>query len=192
MGTLEGRTVVVVGAVSDAGRFLCACLCDAGARIVALDRDHDALWALARRAPDRIEPLAMDIMNPRRCVDFGRIWDKEPVHLLINLHPLRHPALGGRMITAVAGMCEALREGLLSGNGVVHTVWQEASQEDVHGQSVNQGLETLSRGLAGQFDIPTNGIVMGRTAKQRDLWHITQFLSSSEGRAISGAILPLR
>jgi NAD(P)-dependent dehydrogenase (short-subunit alcohol dehydrogenase family) len=60
---LRGRAAVVTGAASGIGRACAHRLAAEGARVACLDRDADALAALAEELPDVIVPLACDVAD---------------------------------------------------------------------------------------------------------------------------------
>jgi hypothetical protein len=191
MGQRDGQTIVIAGAVSEMGRHLSACLSDEGARIVALDRDHDGLIALAQHAPERIEPLALDILNPFLCERLAEIWDKEPVHLLVNLQALRHAGAKMRLISSIHGISTAMWRGLGGADGMIITVMSEPDDGDMIGKSISEALKTLHTTLAETGEVRMNSLIVGSDTAPKEVHGVVSFLMTADGRGINGAVIPL-
>lgn len=68
MTALRGKTVLLTGASGGIGSALCDALVAAGACVVAVGRNEDALLAIARRHADgRVIPLAADLASAAGC-----------------------------------------------------------------------------------------------------------------------------
>jgi NAD(P)-dependent dehydrogenase (short-subunit alcohol dehydrogenase family) len=63
-GALDGKTALVTGAGRGIGRATAVALAKAGAKVVAVSRTEADLQSLAAEAPDRITPLAADVLDP--------------------------------------------------------------------------------------------------------------------------------
>lgn len=119
----KGRTAIVAGASHPLGQSLALRLAKFAATVVAIDTNEDALRALASKAPDRIEPLALNLAQPSAQNILRAAWEHEPLHLCLDLSALmitatqRCPVAGAR----IAGLASALSDGLLAGaaRGVV-------------------------------------------------------------------------
>ena len=64
---LEGKVAVVTGAASGIGLASTNAMMDAGARVVMVDRDADALRAHQIEYGDQVVPLVIDLLDPRAC-----------------------------------------------------------------------------------------------------------------------------
>ena len=65
--TLEGKVAVVTGAASGIGRASAEAMLAAGARVVLVDRDAQALQALCARLGDAAWPLVIDLLDAKAC-----------------------------------------------------------------------------------------------------------------------------
>ena len=63
----SGSSVVVTGGASGIGAATAAAFTAAGARVLAVDRDAEALFRLAASPPGRIERLVADVGDPDAC-----------------------------------------------------------------------------------------------------------------------------
>ena len=64
---LEGKVAVVTGAASGIGLASTNAMMDAGARVVMVDRDADALRAHQIEYGDQVVPLVIDLLDPQAC-----------------------------------------------------------------------------------------------------------------------------
>lgn len=67
MTALLGKVAAVTGAASGIGRASTAALIEAGARVVALDRDRVALDTLRATHGDAVMPVVIDLLDARDC-----------------------------------------------------------------------------------------------------------------------------
>ena len=65
--TLEGKVAVVTGAASGIGLASAEAMVAAGARVVMVDRDAQALAAHRDKHGDRVVPLVIDLLDARDC-----------------------------------------------------------------------------------------------------------------------------
>ena len=65
--TLEGKVAVVTGAASGIGLASAEAMVAAGARVVMVDRDAQALAAHRDKHGDRVLPLVIDLLDARDC-----------------------------------------------------------------------------------------------------------------------------
>jgi NAD(P)-dependent dehydrogenase (short-subunit alcohol dehydrogenase family) len=121
---LSDRTVMIAAAGCDAGRCLAQTCAQAGARVIALEREANRARAVARARPDRIETLALDTLRPEHCQRLGMIWSDTPLDLLLHLQPIRAPRRPGAAIAAIPALSRALLRGLGAGAGRVIVVFR--------------------------------------------------------------------
>lgn len=65
--TLQGKAGAVTGAASGIGLASAEAMLAAGARVVLVDRDRDALETVCARLGDMAMPLVMDLLDPSQC-----------------------------------------------------------------------------------------------------------------------------
>lgn len=82
-GELTGRTVVVTGAAGGIGRATCRALLDAGADIVAVDRDPDALGRLHAFTDGRCHGVVSSLDGPASCL--AAVSAAGDIHALVHL-----------------------------------------------------------------------------------------------------------
>jgi NAD(P)-dependent dehydrogenase (short-subunit alcohol dehydrogenase family) len=83
MESIAGRTALVTGAARGIGRATAELLDEEGARVVALDRDEEALRAAFGEG--RVVPLVADLSDPKPAELAAEIWRAHgPVELLVN------------------------------------------------------------------------------------------------------------
>ena len=80
--SLKGRRAVVTGAARGIGRAVVRRLAEAGARVIALDRDTKALARLAEA--DGVETRVLDLADREAIAAFWAELKGEPVHVLVN------------------------------------------------------------------------------------------------------------
>ncbi|MFH6781329.1 MULTISPECIES: SDR family oxidoreductase [Methylobacterium] len=66
-GQLEGKVAAVTGAASGIGLASTEAMLAAGARVVLVDRDEQALATLRARLGEAAIPLALDLLDPAAC-----------------------------------------------------------------------------------------------------------------------------
>lgn len=113
------RTVLIAAAGCAVGGHLAEAAATSGAMVIVADHAERRGLALARRAPRRIECLALDCLRPRQCRQLGEIWDTTPLDILLHLHPLRSPRRLGAAVAAIPALTRALLPGLARGGGLV-------------------------------------------------------------------------
>ncbi|NTF53037.1 SDR family oxidoreductase [Agrobacterium rhizogenes] len=67
MNELQGKVAAVTGAASGIGLASAEAMVAAGATVVFVDRDVNALQAVCERIGDRALPLVIDLLNPEQC-----------------------------------------------------------------------------------------------------------------------------
>ena len=66
-GDLDGKVAAVTGGASGIGLASAEAMLAAGARVIMIDRDEDAVTALAETHGDRLIPLVLDLLDPQSC-----------------------------------------------------------------------------------------------------------------------------
>ncbi|MRU13976.1 hypothetical protein FDP25_00875 [Roseovarius sp. A21] len=136
--------VVILAAGCAEGRDLASMSARAGARVVVVDNDAAEVNAIARLAPDRIEALHLDVLNPAHCRVFCEAWGDEPLDLLIQCQALRAPHRLGAAAQSIPAMTEGLAKGLARGRGRVVTLHRSAEVvENVGQRAMTHALEAL-------------------------------------------------
>ncbi len=110
---------MIAGAGCASGAALAQSLARAGARVVVIDSDERAVLEIARSRAESIDTLALDLMEPAVCARLGAVWKDEPLHLLVQLSPIRHPGRPARALACVEALTAALAEGLRAARGCV-------------------------------------------------------------------------
>ena len=64
---LKGKVAAVTGGASGIGLASARAMLAAGARVVLIDRDEDAVTALAETHGDSLIPLVLDLLDPQSC-----------------------------------------------------------------------------------------------------------------------------
>lgn len=64
---LKGKVAAVTGGASGIGLASARAMLAAGARVVLIDRDEDAVTALAETHGDSLIPLVLDLLDPKSC-----------------------------------------------------------------------------------------------------------------------------
>ena len=89
--SVAGKTVLLAGAGCPLGVSLAHVMAEAGAIVIAADKDSTPLMALARAYPGRIEPLSLDFTSTQTLVTIGGIWGADPLDVIVSLLPLIRP-----------------------------------------------------------------------------------------------------
>jgi ribitol 2-dehydrogenase len=66
-GDLDGKVAAVTGGASGIGLASAEAMLAAGARVVMIDHNEDAMAALQETHGDRLVPLALDLLDPHSC-----------------------------------------------------------------------------------------------------------------------------
>ncbi|RKT34060.1 hypothetical protein BXY70_0063 [Roseovarius halotolerans] len=196
----SGQTVLIAAAGCEQGVALGHAFCAAGARVVLVDRDEARIIEIATLARDRIEPLALDPLRPDLCRRLGEIWADEPLAALIHLQPLRHPERIGATLTAIPALTRDLAGALRAGQGSVLTLFSAPNAlAGVDRQLFDRALSAMPETLQGKLDargIRVNGLRLPasrcESVPEQDLTAAALFLCGVRGRAVGGALLPLR
>lgn len=141
---LRESVVVILAAGCAVGRDLAQMVARAGARVVVVDSEEAEVNAIARLAPERIEALHLDVLNPSHCRIFCEAWGDEPLDLLIQCQPLRAPHRPGAAVQAIPAIAEGLAGGLARGRGCVVMLYRAAPEAAGAGQrALIHALEVL-------------------------------------------------
>ncbi len=96
---LEGKVAAVTGAASGIGLASAEAMLAAGARVVMIDRDRDALEALREKHGEAAVPLVIDLLDPQDCATLmPQILDR--AGRLDILHANAGAYVGGDLIEA--------------------------------------------------------------------------------------------
>ena len=96
---LEGKVAVVTGAASGIGLASAEAMVAAGARVVMVDRDAQALAAQRDKHGDRVVPLVIDLLDARDCATLlPRVLEK--AGRLDILHANAGTYVGGDLVDA--------------------------------------------------------------------------------------------
>lgn len=146
MDAIDFRESVVVILAADCaeGRDLALMSARAGARVVVVDSDAAGVNTIARHAPDRIEALNLDPLNPAHCRVFCEAWGNEPLDLLLQCQALRAPHRLGAAAQAIPVLGKGLAKGLARGRGRVVMLHRSAATVENLGQrALTHALEAL-------------------------------------------------
>ncbi|GAW36122.1 hypothetical protein RA2_03190 [Roseovarius sp. A-2] len=189
---------MIAAAGCDAGRCLAHACAQAGARVVALERDANRARAVARARSDRIETLALDALRPEHCARLGAVWGTTPLDLLLHLQPLRAPRRPGAAIAAIPALSRALLPGLGAGAGRVIVVFRApgagAGAEDL---AYDAGLCALAGHMQEEFGIRVmvNALRLAPVGAERScgmrLWPAVEMLAAGTRAGPCGSVLHL-
>lgn len=105
--TLEGKVAVVTGAASGIGLASTQAMLAAGARVVLVDRNHDALEALRRQHGDAVVPLVVDLLDAKDCATLvPRVLER--AGRLDILHANAGSYVGGDLVDADTGAIDRM------------------------------------------------------------------------------------
>ena len=197
----DDRSVVIAGAGCAAGRVLCRGYAAAGARVVAVDAEEAATLALARLAPGRIEALALDLTRPAACRRLGDAWAGEPLHVLVDLQPLRDLTRPAAAMAAAELLVKALAPGLGAGRGrVLIAIPGRAPDESATAAALHEAQRRFGPMLDARLaasGVAVNMIVLppqprdgGAPDTTAALWPMAMALSAP-GATAAGAVVPL-
>ena len=193
----EDRTILIGGAACATGAALGAFFARAGARVVLIDRNEAAILDIARRHPNRMDALRLDVMRPDLCSRLGELWEDEPIAALIHLQMLRHRAGPGAHLASVEALSDALAPGLGQTGRIVmvYAAPNTASATAVAGFAAYDRLPVALQDRLGGQGIVVNALRLppgGEKAVLRaDFTRAIAFLSRPGGVRLGGAVLPL-
>jgi hypothetical protein len=195
---LSDKTVMIAAAGCDAGRCLALGSAQAGARVIALEREATRARAVARARPDRIETLALDALRPEHCERLGAVWGTTPLDLLLHLQPLRAPRRPGAAIAAIPALSRALLPALAAGAGRVIVVFRAptgaARAEDL---AYDAGLTALAGHMQEEVGIRVmvNALRLAPEGAERScgarLWPAVEALAAGNWAGPCGSVLHL-
>lgn len=144
---LSGKVAVVTGAAAGIGLACTEAMLAAGARVVLVDHDQQALAALCDKHGDAVIPLAMDLLDPQHCATLIPRILEQCVQIDI-LHANAGIYIGGDLVDA--GTDEIDRMLNLNVNVVMKNV------RDVlpHMIARGSGDIVVTSSLAGHFPTP--------------------------------------
>ncbi|MGH1465610.1 MAG: hypothetical protein ACRBBQ_09660 [Cognatishimia sp.] len=149
MSSFAGKTIFVAGAACGLGESLLPTFVDQQARVILMDQDGNRLQNMALCAPNLIEPLPISFLNLNQIQQLGAIWDEEPLHLLINLLPLRRQDPERVLAGLSFALIEALQFGMKSVNGAVITVVPQChAGDDIAFQMAEGALRKMFESLS--------------------------------------------
>ncbi|GAA6207651.1 hypothetical protein NBRC116601_09440 [Cognatishimia sp. WU-CL00825] len=149
MTSFAGKTIFVAGAACSLGERLLPVFVDQQARVILMDQDSDRLQNMAMRAPNLIEHLPIRLLSLAQIRQLGAIWDEEPLHLLINLLPMRRQDPEHVLAGVSLALIEALHLGLKSARGAaINVVPQAHGADDIGFQMAESALRKMSAALA--------------------------------------------
>src|SRR5262249_25632778 len=99
MSGLEGKTAAITGAASGIGLAAAEAMIAAGATVVLVDRDEEALATVCGRLGPRALPLVLDLLHPGSCASLLDSVLSKVGHLDI-LHANAGTYIGGDLINA--------------------------------------------------------------------------------------------
>lgn len=109
--------VIIAAAARPPGPALAVALARAGARVVALDPDADALGAIATHVPERIETLTLDPSDRTALARLSGAWGDTHIDLVINLMPLNLPVDINAQMRGLTVLVRHSARGLIRGQG---------------------------------------------------------------------------
>ncbi len=191
----KGRTAIVAGATGPLGLAMCVRLARAGAYVVALDRDADALLCLEKIDPKHINALHMAVHDWGLFERLGDVWADEPLHFLFNFLPMHQSERKTRHISVKTALMDVLAPDLAAGQGTAVTVLQEAhggAPISQHGQvgAILSMLKAQNPSLNAQ-GVRSNAIVLGAGLAGQSAMSPALYLASRFSRRLNGVVLPL-
>ena len=192
------KTVVLAAAGCAPGRALALAYADRGARVIVLDREEARAHAIAAENPARIDSLRLDTLHPAACALFARIWEAEPIDVLIHLQPLRQPDRPGAATQAVPALTRALRAGIEAGDGRVLFLYRAADAAvPAEMRCFALALGHLAKAMQaelGSARLAVNGLKLDPGLTEDDTGPILRpafFLTGGKGRNTAGTVLPV-
>lgn len=148
-------SVILIDAARAPGPQLALACARAGARVIAIGPAGAALRDVARAAPDRIEPLVLDIDDPRAFAVLAAAWGDTPTDLVVNLMPIAGPGDITAQVRALSRITRCWARGLARGKGRVISVVNPPADplslaELGLGAALNAAAVALTRAFARQ------------------------------------------
>ena len=158
-GSALEKTVLIACAGAQLGHGLGLAFARAGAKVICVDHDETLLMTLTRAAPDRIEPLRLNLMKPEHIGHFTDIWADTPLTFLILCQMLRFPGHPAMALPACAQLTSALAPALRSGGGQAVYLCQGGSADPVTA-SLSDAMGAFAARLQAQLgaSVPINGV----------------------------------
>ena len=104
---LEGKVAVVTGAASGIGLASTEAMLAAGACVVMVDRDEEALKSLYKKHGDPVMPLVIDLLDPKDCATLlPRVLEK--AGRLDILHANAGIYVGGDLVDSDTGAIDRM------------------------------------------------------------------------------------
>lgn len=194
-GLFAEKNSLVFGAAAGVGRAICLRLAARGAFVIAADDDETALAGLARKNPERIAPLALDISDETALARLLSNWGAEPLHALIFCQDAAGAQGGGAFLGLVDTATRHLAPVLEAANGaalVMHPAAGEGAR--ARQKSDAQALATLTRELASD-GARINAMALHAAALEprarAQLCATAMMMLLPMSAAIGGAVLPI-
>ena len=126
---LSSKTVIITGACHTPGPEVTIRLAEAGARVVAIDKDVQALLKLSANNPAQINTLVKADGPIDTLRHFGEAWQAEPIHAVVNLLPLEGGPDLNHQISVTTALFKAMGRGLMAGQGRLISVCERPADE---------------------------------------------------------------
>ncbi len=172
---LLGQRIIILGAACGFGRSMARALREAGAQVVAIDADTEALKMLQGAVPLPLKGAPKDAL--RR---IGRAWGEARLDAVLNLMPLRKPADINLNIETVQGIVQGFMPALSAREGQIVTVVARPDQAlDVAMGAMAPALASAQGAFAG---------ALSRDGLSLNLVNVSEVAVAPARRAVMGLL----
>lgn len=195
MHGFDGKIVFVAGAACDLGWQLLPILKDAGARVILMDEDTDALCDMASIAPHQFEPLPVPDPSVKSYGQIGQIWGDQPLDYLIDLMPLQKKSDRPQWAETNLALVCGLKPGLDQTNGAVLSVIPQSTPDDpLTYQMSEAGLCRMAKVLGERWrkdGVFYNVLRPEKDSSVQDILNAICYVSCAADVQLSGLSVPL-
>lgn len=115
---MERKTALIVAANQPVGEHLAIQLAAHDWQVVVIGSDELRLLELAKRNPERIDPLHMSLDSRSNAERLGQVWGDQRVDLLAQFQPIALPQQITLAVRSVMLMTDAFAQGLKAASGL--------------------------------------------------------------------------
>lgn len=153
---------MVVGVGDDVCAAAALSFASKDSRVIVVDVDADVTSSLAKQFPDHIETLEMDVSRPKHCRHLGKVWDAEPLDLLVHGQLLRYKDRPAVALQSIERLTYALAPALSECKGqVVYLCEDQPEPRGIARNAFRASCESLAGALqqeCAQINVSANGL----------------------------------